>query len=35
MEELEANQDDNKPANFDRERWRVLIEQWHREFPAR
>ena len=35
MEDLEANQDDNKPANFDREKWRVLIEQWQREFPAR
>jgi hypothetical protein len=35
MEDLEANQDDNKPANFDRERWRVLIEQWQLQFPAR
>ncbi|HSL69990.1 MAG TPA: hypothetical protein VK864_07085, partial [Longimicrobiales bacterium] len=35
MEDLEANQDDAKPANFDRERWRALIEQWHRDFPVR
>jgi len=32
MEDLEANQDDPRPANFDRERWRLLVEQWQREF---
>jgi hypothetical protein len=32
MEDLEANQDEPRPANFDRERWRVLVEQWHRDF---
>jgi hypothetical protein len=34
MEDLEANQDDQRPNNFDRERWRLLVEQWHRDFPA-
>lgn len=28
MEDLEANQDDPKPANFDRERWRVMVQGW-------
>jgi hypothetical protein len=34
MEDLEANQDDNRPANFNRARWVQLIEQWQRDFPA-
>jgi type 1 glutamine amidotransferase len=34
MEELEANQDDPRPASFERARWVQLIEQWQREFPA-
>lgn len=33
MEDLEANQDDPRPGNFDRERWKLLIEQWRRAFP--
>jgi len=32
MEDLEANQDDQRPGNFDRERWRLLVEQWSRDF---
>ena len=34
MEDLEANQDDTKPANFDRDRWVRLIMDWHRDFPV-
>jgi trehalose utilization protein len=35
MADLEANPDDPKPNNFNRERWRVLVEQWQRDFPSR
>jgi hypothetical protein len=32
MDDLEANQDDTKPANFDPNRWQLLLDQWQREF---
>lgn len=35
LEDLEANQDYDAPADFDRDRWRRLVEEWHREFDGR
>jgi type 1 glutamine amidotransferase len=35
MEDLESNQDYDPPADFDRDRWRRLVERWHREVDGR
>jgi arylsulfatase A-like enzyme len=33
LEDLEANQDDKQPANFNPNRIRALLKQWHAESP--